>query len=296
MKTLGEHIRALRLSRKMKQEELAEAAGITKASISGYELDKRIPPYRVLHDIAKALDVPESTLLSYMTLDENDISPKYFIESEGSPYTLKGICYTNMISDPIDDELPLQYMALTEALNKLSNEGRKIAVQRVNELCYIPMYQRTLPNSLCGYIYDRYKLRYTLLEISEPEKLYIDDPFPEIDGTSWNVRRIILQRTTGGSTTKIWDFSYYTFDGDTDEPDVGQILCSKMSQYQPGCSLGFIFDNYFAFDRFYSLYKAGRDAGRFHEDSEKNSSMIIFMNIEKDSLDIKDVREYAANI
>lgn len=296
MKTLGEQIRELRLSRKMKQEELAEAAGITKASISGYELDKRIPPYRVLHDIAKALDVPESTLLSYMTSGENDDSFKYPVEPDGFSYTENGICYTDIISDPIGNELPLQYMALTEALNKLSNEGRKIAVQRVNELCYIPMYQRKMSNILRGYIYGRYKLIYTLLEESEPEKLHIDDSLPETSGSSWNVRHIVLQRTTSGNTTKIWDFAYYTFDGDTDEPDVDQILYSKIGRYQPGCSLGFIFDNYFSFNRFYNLYKERKDAGKLHEDSEKSSSMTIFMNIEKDSLDIKDVREYATNI
>lgn len=139
LKTLGKYIREQRLIKNMKQEDLAAIAGITKASISGYELDRRIPPYRVLHNIAKALDVPESTLLSYITADKKDNS-----SSDKSPYKENRICHTDIISDTIKDELPLQYMAITEALNKLSNEGRKIAVQRVKELCYIPMYQRSI--------------------------------------------------------------------------------------------------------------------------------------------------------
>lgn len=291
MKTLGEYIREQRLMKNMKQEDLAAAAGITKASISGYELGRRMPPYRVMHDIAKALDVPESTLLSYMTADEKDDSL-----SDRFPYTEDGICYTDVISDPIGDELPLQYMALTEALNKLSNEGRKIAVQRVNELCYIPMYQRSISNILRGYIHGRYKLIYTLLKESHPEKLQTPCGSDETSGPSWNVRHIILQRLTSGNTKKIWDFAYYSFDEDTDEPDVEQILYSKTNQYHPECNLGFIFDNYFAFDRFYSLYRAGKCSGQAYENSEKSSTRVIFMYIEKDSLDIKDVREYDANI
>lgn len=139
LKTLGKYIREQRLIKNMKQEDIAAVARITKASISGYELDRRIPPYRVLHNIAKALDVPESTLLSYITADKKDDS-----SSDRSSYTKDKICYTDTISDPIEDELSLQYTALTNAFNKLSNEGRKIAVQRVKELCYIPMYQRSI--------------------------------------------------------------------------------------------------------------------------------------------------------
>lgn len=296
LKTLGEHIRELRLNKKMKQEDLAEAAGITKASISGYELNKRNPPYRVIHDIAKALSVPESDLLQYITLDESDDSFKYAIGHDRVPETINGVEYATVLSDPIGDETPMLQMAFAASLNNLSNEGRRVALQRVKELCFVPMYKRTVANLLREFIYSRWKLSYTLLEESDFQKLCADESNPSVNMESfWHLRHIILQRKGSANITKIWDFVYYSFNTDIDEPDISPILCSEMSQYQPGCSVGFIFDNHFAFQCFYNTYQEHKRVSQPYGEFGK-SNKTLFLCIEKSSLNIIDIKEYDPNI
>lgn len=51
----GTNIKAVRLKRGMSQQELADAIGVTKSTISKYEKGQREPKYNVLRGIAAAL-------------------------------------------------------------------------------------------------------------------------------------------------------------------------------------------------------------------------------------------------
>lgn len=56
-------IREAREQRNMSMDELAKAAGVTKASICRYELGRRMPKIHIVYKMAKALGVPWYTLI-----------------------------------------------------------------------------------------------------------------------------------------------------------------------------------------------------------------------------------------
>ena len=59
----GTNIKAVRLKRGMSQQELADAIGVTKSTISKYEKGQREPKYNVLRAIAAALGVDWTDLI-----------------------------------------------------------------------------------------------------------------------------------------------------------------------------------------------------------------------------------------
>lgn len=63
MKMIGERIAQLRESRKMTQEELAKKIGISRASLSHYEKNRREPDYEVLQRIADYFHVSMDYLM-----------------------------------------------------------------------------------------------------------------------------------------------------------------------------------------------------------------------------------------
>lgn len=68
MKTIGEKILILRENLNMKQKELADLAGITEATLSRYENNKREPRGEIVTRLAKILNVSTDYLL------DNEIS------------------------------------------------------------------------------------------------------------------------------------------------------------------------------------------------------------------------------
>jgi transcriptional regulator with XRE-family HTH domain len=64
-KTFGNHLRELRLARKLTQEELADLAGMHFTYIGQIERGKRNPSLINLEKIAKALKVNAGTLLPF---------------------------------------------------------------------------------------------------------------------------------------------------------------------------------------------------------------------------------------
>ena len=74
----GTNIKAVRLKRGMSQQELADAIGVTKSTISKYEKGQREPKYNVLRGIAAALGVNWTDLVP---ADEQcEIITKHIVE------------------------------------------------------------------------------------------------------------------------------------------------------------------------------------------------------------------------
>lgn len=67
----------LREEKNMKQKELAELTGITEATLSRYENDKREPKGEIVSRIAKALDVTTDFLLNDDITDQKPPIEKY---------------------------------------------------------------------------------------------------------------------------------------------------------------------------------------------------------------------------
>ena len=77
----GTNIKAVRLRRGMSQQELADAIGVTKSTISKYEKGQREPKYNVLRGIAAALGVDWTDLVP---ADEQcEIITKHIAEKAG---------------------------------------------------------------------------------------------------------------------------------------------------------------------------------------------------------------------
>lgn len=81
MQTLGDRIKAYRISIKMTQMDFAARLGITGSSVSAYENGTRLPSYEVLVKIADALGVTTDELLGRkkndkVIIDVTDLTPR----------------------------------------------------------------------------------------------------------------------------------------------------------------------------------------------------------------------------
>lgn len=65
MSGIGPRIRQARKQKKLTQSELAHRIGVEQNTISQYESGKREPRLKVIHNIAKATEVPLSSLLPF---------------------------------------------------------------------------------------------------------------------------------------------------------------------------------------------------------------------------------------
>ena len=63
MEILAKRIKELRKEYKMKQADLAERLHVDRATIAGYELNKREPSLEILLSLSAALHVPTDYLL-----------------------------------------------------------------------------------------------------------------------------------------------------------------------------------------------------------------------------------------
>lgn len=61
---IGEKLKKARTKRLLTQEELAEKAGVSAATVVNIERDNQEPQFRTIRKLAKALDVDPTELLS----------------------------------------------------------------------------------------------------------------------------------------------------------------------------------------------------------------------------------------
>lgn len=277
MSELGEQIRQLRKSKKMNQDELAAAVGVTKASISSYETGKRIPQHHVLQAISEALDVRYMELLSYLDQKEDDVGAGTM---NGLPPHMQ------------NSEVPGLYYRMHMAFNRLSDEAQITAVERIEELAMIPKYQRSLENVLRSYIKKRYNLEYDLLEDLGERKIYRDDADTGSSRAVCDVRHIILKRDINQKARKIWEFYSYSFHGIGDnDADLMYAISRLGDAYEPGCNLGFVFDEQSVISSFYKCY-AEQDVFISPDRKARGyNKQVLFLEINND-LGITDVMDY----
>jgi transcriptional regulator with XRE-family HTH domain len=75
MSTIGENIKKLRRLRGLKQEDLANALGVSQSTITGYETNYRKPEAHNIPKIAKALGVSINELYSDIKIKEIKAKP-----------------------------------------------------------------------------------------------------------------------------------------------------------------------------------------------------------------------------
>ena len=121
--TLGERIKAARKEKGITQKELADLINKGFSTVQKYEIDVIEPPISVLEKIADALNVSIQKLCGLSDeLTEGQRAGKQL-----------SLMLDLLSSDPEHEEL-------IEAYEMLNKTGKKIAIERVEELTEIPKY------------------------------------------------------------------------------------------------------------------------------------------------------------
>lgn len=112
MKTYGERISELREKRQLTQEELAKQLSISRASLSHYEKNRRVPDYEVLLKIADFFNVT----VDYLIGRTDDPSPADVVED-----------HVNLFEESLElsDEKILERFSLTVDGRELTAEEAK---------------------------------------------------------------------------------------------------------------------------------------------------------------------------
>ena len=135
--TVGDRIRQARKERNMTQAALGEKCGMADSAIRRYESGRGNPTLATLQRIAEALDISYFELMDSRTRKAFDAGIDIVVEFEDQQQriikevlALDGYTYSD------------QEMGLVKAFSKLNTEGKKAAVERVEELTEIPKYKK----------------------------------------------------------------------------------------------------------------------------------------------------------
>ena len=265
--TFGEKVKQLRVTQNMTQDALADAAGITKASLSNYERNKRCPQYPAAEAIANALGVPVSELYEKST-DKSS--------SEDIPTVRR-----------VENVHARRLKKLTAAFDKLSDEGQLELIKRAEELAYVPIYRiLPLPEALQRYIYSQYQQTYEVSDDMESQEIYESDEGQDIEA---DIRCITLKREKGKCQSK-WHFVYYQFPGRPDDSAVKEIVSQYESYENKQDRYSFVLDDEERYNQFISCHEDIRNQNDLGPGNNLLSGKpeITFFLINKDTWEIRD--------
>lgn len=138
--TIGENITRIRLEKGLSRTQVAEACGTVGPTIRAYEIGKANPKPATVAKIAKALGVSPAEL--YGMVENPQLSAAYDQD------TVAAIYQSLLIeSGGVIDEDSIDTRHLLAAFRKLNKQGRKEAVNRLEEMASIPKFQEN-PNIL----------------------------------------------------------------------------------------------------------------------------------------------------
>ena len=119
----SEIIKSLRKQAGLTQKQLAERAGLSIASIQGYEQKKYTPKIETLSKIAKALNVSVESLFGGISI------------GPATEYDMEKLDYYGLLSDENTQKI-------NELFKLLNYKGQDKAIEQVEMLTQIPKYQR----------------------------------------------------------------------------------------------------------------------------------------------------------
>lgn len=268
--SLGERIKQIRVRKNMTQDALAEAAGITKASVSNYERNQRQPQYPAVQAIANALGVSVSELFE-------DVGGK-----EGAKNPVK--------ERRVDNIRERRMKRIGAAFDRLSDEGQMELIKRAEELAFVPAYRLSLSEVLQRYINDKHGAEYVISENNEEKQMYSsEDGDYQID-----VRHIVLKRESEACISR-WHFMYYQLKGMIDDSVVKDIAGRYENHEDLQDRYSFVLDNEDAFEQFYNCFcdiRAYDDVDDFSPGND-NKPEIIFILINQETWEIMTVNSLA---
>ena len=145
MSHVGERIKQARIDKGMTQLELANLLGVSKGTISRYELCSREPRYSQLCAIADVLHIPTQQLAGpFPGGDDSNSADAITTKSSGELKSKK---------------LEISLLALFDTL---SVKGQAEAVRRLSELSLLPEYRKELTLSQALILYAKWNLSLTI--------------------------------------------------------------------------------------------------------------------------------------
>ena len=176
IQTTGEIIRAIRRDKGVTQKELASALGVSYQMVQSWERGARNPKRETLEKIAAALGVPDykllpnSAYLERLAQAKEEVQGELWAEEtidrdEGHPWDNwtyndnreKKIYFVapKYSIDPLvlsyeipkrGEAIPPDIQKVSDIMQTMNDTGRRVAVERVQELAQIPAYQQQQPN------------------------------------------------------------------------------------------------------------------------------------------------------
>ncbi len=140
---IGDNMRNIRKQKSMTLQQLADILGCSQQNISQYESGKRTPKLKTVQKIADALNVNVNDLLEN-PLDDSPVYKAYKnTDSLDSPLAKD---FTNKkIVSQIDNWQQID-IELIKTFKKLNEDGKTVAIERVEELAEIPRYTQKESN------------------------------------------------------------------------------------------------------------------------------------------------------
>lgn len=127
------HLKNLRMERGLTQQDVADAIGVTKATISKYEKGQRRINVDVLEKLADFFRVEPIYILTGKT--NADWEKQSIKNVEDAMQDERSYWESVLLTDAVVELMPL--------LDRLNEEGQRKAVERVAELTEVPKYQRS---------------------------------------------------------------------------------------------------------------------------------------------------------
>ena len=135
---IGEKIRYLRIQKNMTQKELGEKlGGIPQQQIGRWENGKSNPKLNTLQKIAAALNVNVNDLLE-SPLDDSPLY-KAFKNVNPSDSPIRKDFINAQLAKQVDDWEQID-IELVKTFKKLNENGKAVAIERMEELAEIPRY------------------------------------------------------------------------------------------------------------------------------------------------------------
>ena len=135
---IGEKIRYLRIQKNMTQKELGEKlGGIPQQQIGRWENGKSNPKLNTLQKIAAALSVNVNDLLE-SPLDDSPLY-KAFKNVNPSDSPIRKDFINAQLAKQVDDWEQID-IELVKTFKKLNENGKAVAIERMEELAEIPRY------------------------------------------------------------------------------------------------------------------------------------------------------------
>lgn len=140
---IGDNMRNIRKQKSMTLQQLADILGCSQQNISQYESGKRTPKLKTVQKIADALNVNVNDLLEN-PLDDSPVYKAYKNTNSLDSPLAKDFINKKIVSQ-IDDWQQID-IELVKAFKKLNEDGKTVAIERVEELTEIPRYTQKESN------------------------------------------------------------------------------------------------------------------------------------------------------